>query len=317
MNRRAVIPQTEKKSFGRILSDMRRDYWLYLMLVPGILYIAIFKYAPMYGVLISFKDYNIFRGFSGSAWVGFGIYDKLFNMGAFRQAFINNVIIGVSKLLCGFPTPIILSLMINEIRNSRGRKLIQTSVILPHFISWIVISGLLFSMFSLRSGAIPGIMRALGVTNIPDILADKEHFRLVILLSYLWKDGGYATIIYLSSIAGIDQNLYEAASIDGAGRWKQLIHVTLASLMPIIAMLFIIRVGSIMNAGFDQIFALSNPLVNSVSEVISTYVYKLGMESRKFSESTAAGLFESLIGLTFVLTTNAIAKKLDPESGIM
>ncbi len=152
---------------------------------------------------------------------------------------------------------------------------------------------------------------------MPDVLADKEHFRLVVLFSYLWRSGGYGTIIYLSAIAGIDQNLYEAAAIDGAGRWKQMWHVTLASLAPTIVVLFIMRVGDLMYAGFDQIFAMSNPLVVSVVEIIDTYVYKLGMESRKFSEATAAGLFQSVIGLILVLTTNFIAKKIDPESGIM
>ena len=301
----------------KCMIDIRRDLWLYIMLFPAVVLVAIFHYAPMYGILISFKEYNVFKGFQGSAWVGFEIFSKLFGSETFRGALWNNVIIGVSKLLFGFPTPIILSLMINEIRSTKLKKTIQTSVILPNFISWIVINGILFSMFSIRNGAIPVALRSLGVTNIRDVLADKEHFRTVILLTYLWKDGGYATIIYLSAITGIDQTLYEAASIDGAGRWQQLIHVTMASLMPTIIMLLIIRVGSIMNAGFDQIFAMSNALVNPVCEVISTYVYKLGMESRKFSESTAAGLFESVIGLTFVITTNAIAKRIDPESRLI
>lgn len=307
----------KKRNRKRILRDMRRDWWLYLMILPGILYITIFKYVPMYGVTIAFKNYSIFKGYLASPWVGLEIFQKLFAKSAFIRALKNNIIISLQKLCFGFPTPIILSLMINEVRKSWLKKGIQTAVILPNFISWIVISGLLFAVFSTQSGALPGLLRSLGATKVPDVLADKEHFRLVVLFSYLWRSGGYGTIIYLSAIAGIDQNLYEAAAIDGAGRWKQMWHVTLASLAPTIVVLFIMRVGDLMYAGFDQIFAMSNPLVVSVVEIIDTYVYKLGMESRKFSEATAAGLFQSVIGLTLVLTTNYIAKKIDPESGIM
>ncbi len=301
----------------RTFLEMRRDWWLYVMLIPGLAYITIFKYAPMYGITIAFKNYSVFKGYLASPWVGMEIFEKLFARSAFISALRNNIIISLQKLIFGFPTPIILSLMINELRRPLLKKGIQTAIILPNFISWIVINGLLYAIFSTRSGALTGLLRSLGVQNVPDVMADKEHFRLVILLSYLWRSGGYGTIIYLSAIAGIDQSLYEAASIDGAGRWQQLWHVTMASLAPTIVVLFIFRVGDLMYAGFDQIFAMSNYLTISVCEIIDTYVYKLGMESRKFSEATAAGLFQSLIGLVLVLTTNFIAKKIDPESGIM
>lgn len=306
-----------QRRLRKTLLDMKRDWWLYVMLLPGLLYITVFKYVPMYGVTIAFKDYSVFKGYAASPWVGLAIFEKLFSKSAFISALQNNIIISLQKLIFGFPTPIILSLMINELRRPLLKKGIQTAVILPNFISWIVINGLLYAIFSTRSGALTGLLRSLGVQNVPDIMADKEHFRLVILLSYLWRGAGYGTIIYLSAIAGIDQSLYEAASIDGAGRWQQLIHVTLASLAPTIVVLFIFRVGELMYAGFDQIFAMSNYLTISVCEIIDTYVYKLGMESRKFSEATAAGLFQSLIGLVLVLGTNYIAKKIDPESGIM
>ena len=294
----------------KCMIDIRRDLWLYIMLFPAVVLVAIFHYAPMYGILISFKEYNVFKGFQGSAWVGFEIFSKLFGSETFRGALWNNVIIGVSKLLFGFPTPIILSLMINEIRSTKLKKTIQTSVILPNFISWIVINGILFSMFSIRNGAIPVTLRSLGVTNIRDVLADKKHFRTVILLTYLWKDGGYATIIYLSAITGIDQTLYEAASIDGAGRWQQLIHVTMASLMPTIIMLLIIRVGSIMNAGFDQVFNMYTETVYDVADIIDTYVYRLGLKNLQYSLSTAVGLFKSAIGLVLVVVVNYIVRKI-------
>ena len=204
---------------NKILRDLRRDWWLYLMLLPGIAYITIFKYVPMYGVTIAFKNYSIFKGFAGSPWVGMEIFEKLFAKSAFHRALTNNIIISLEKLFCGFPTPIILSLMINEIRRSKVKKGIQTAIILPNFISWIVINGLLYAIFNISTGALPGFLRSVGAANIPDVMSDKEHFRLFILLTYLWRSGGYGTIIYLSSIAGIDQELYEAAAIDGAGRW--------------------------------------------------------------------------------------------------
>jgi putative aldouronate transport system permease protein len=303
---------------SKTLRDMKRDWWFYAMLIPGIAYIIVFHYLPMYGVTIAFKNYSIFRGFGASPWVGMENFQKLFERVAFQRALVNNIIISLQKFIFGFPTPIILSLMINEVRKLIVKKAIQTSIILPNFISWIVINGLLFAMFSTRSGALIGVMRMLGFTGpAPDILSDAEHFRIIVLVSYLWKSGGFATIVYLAAIAGIDPELYEAAIMDGAGRMRQLWHITLACLRPTIVVLLIFRVGDMMNAGFDQIFAIQNSLVVSVTEIIDTYVYKLGMESRRFSEATAAGLFKSMIGLVLVLTTNYTAKKLDPESGIM
>ncbi|MDD3335852.1 MAG: ABC transporter permease subunit [Eubacteriales bacterium] len=302
----------------RFCKSARQYWWFYFMLLPGLIYIVVFRYAPMYGITIAFKNYSVFKGFDASPWVGFDNFTKLFGRAAFQRALYNNVIIGVEKLIFGFPLPIILSLMLNEVRKNSLKRTIQTAIILPNFISWIVINGLLFAMLGTNNGAIVGVMRFFGyVGEIPNLLADKEHFRAVILLSYLWKSGGYATIIYLAAIAGIDQSLYEAAEIDGAGRLQQLWHITLSSLRPTIVMLLIMRVGEVMNAGFDQIYAISNYLVVSVADIIETYVYTLGMESRKFSEATAAGLFINVIGLTLVLITNHIAKKIDPESGLM
>lgn len=303
---------------SRLWRDIKRDWWLYFLLIPGLIYIVIFKYVPMYGITIAFKKFSIFKGYGASPWVGMDNFHKLFSSIAFIRALENNIIISVLKLICGFPTPIILSLMINEIRRKAAKRAIQTSIILPNFISWIVINGLLYALFSTSNGVIVGVMRSLGMQGTPtNILASKEHFRWVIILSYLWKSGGMGTIIYLAAIAGIDQELYEAAQLDGAGRWRQLWHITLSSLRPTIVVLLIFRVGEMMYAGFDQIFAISNYQVISVAEIIDTYVYKLGMETRKFSEATAAGLFQSGIGLALVLITNFIAKKIDSESGIM
>lgn len=292
------------------------NWMLYALLIPGLVYVILFHYVPMYGVTFAFREYSAVQGLGD--WVGMDVFNKMFSRAAFQRAFSNNIEISLLKLVCGFPVPIILSLMINEIRNRRSKKFIQTAIILPNFISWFIISGLLFAMFNVTSGAIPALIRALSPgAQITNVLSSKESIRAVVILSYVWQASGMGTIVYLAAITGIDQELYEAAMIDGAGKWQQMLHITLASLKSTIIVLFIFRVGGVMNAGFDQIFALSNSLVVSRIDIIDTYVYKIGIEQAKFSEATAAGLFKSLIGLVLVLATNYIAKKADPDSGIM
>jgi len=208
--------------------------------------------------------------------------------------------------------------LINEIRNTKLKKFVQTSVILPNFVSWIVIYGLLYAILSPSSGAIKGLAEMFGYTgSIPNLLTDKSKFRAVIVVSHIWKGAGMGTIVYLAAISGIDQDLYEAALIDGAGRWRQMWHITLASIRQTIVILLFFRVGEMMYAGFDQIYAMSNDLVISVVDIIDTYVYRLGLQQRKFSVATAAGLFQSATGMALVLITNYIAKKIDPDSGIM
>ena len=310
------IAPNRLKRYRRMWRDIRADWILYLLLVPGMVYVVLFHYIPMLGVANAFRDYSAVTG--PGAWRGLEIFEKLFSRVAFQRAFRNNIIISLFKLLCGFPVPIILSLMINEIRRPRVKKFIQTAIILPNFISWFIISGLLFAMFSVTSGASPGLIRALNPNAvITNVLQDKDCIRTVIIGSYVWQASGMGTIVYLAAITGIDQQLYEAAMIDGAGKWQQMVHITLPTLLPTIIVLFIFRVGSVMNAGFDQIYALSNSLVVSKIDIIDTYVFKIGIEQAKFSEATAAGLFKSAIGLVLVLTTNYLAKKVDPDSGIM
>ena len=310
------IAPNRLKRYRRMWRDIRADWILYLLLVPGMVYVVLFHYIPMLGVANAFRDYSAVTG--PGAWRGLEIFEKLFSRVAFQRAFRNNIIISLFKLLCGFPVPIILSLMINEIRRPRVKKFIQTAIILPNFISWFIISGLLFAMFSVTSGAIPGLIRALKPNAvITNVLQDKDCIRTVVIGSYVWQASGMGTIVYLAAITGIDQQLYEAAMIDGAGKWQQMVHITLPTLLPTIIVLFIFRVGSVMNAGFDQIYALSNSLVVSKIDIIDTYVFKIGIEQAKFSEATAAGLFKSAIGLVLVLTTNYLAKKVDPDSGIM
>ena len=318
MHTRKIPEQDTNLLNKRLRSDIRRDHLLYVMLIPGFIYVLMFKYAPMFGVSIAFRDYSIFKGFSDAPFVGMENFIKLFSRSAFLRALKNNILISILKLVLGFPFPIILSLMISELYQPGAKKFVQTAVILPNFVSWIVINGILYVMFNLTSGAIPGILRSFGYTGeITNIMNQKETFIWVIVFSHIWKGAGMGTVVYLAAIAGIDRNLYEAASIDGAGRLRKMWHITLSSIRPTIMVLLIFRVGEMMYAGFDQIFAISNYLVVSHADIIDTFVYRLGLEQQKFSEAAAAGLFQSAIGLVLVLVTNAIAKRVDSDSGIM
>ncbi len=313
-----VVNKTKEKKLKKVFLTLRKDYILYLMLLPGIIYVIVFKYVPMLGLTIAFKDYKITSSIFNADWVGFDNFINLFQRNAFQRAFKNNIIISILKLVCGFPAPIILSLMINEVRKSRTKKFVQTAVILPNFISWIVIYGLMTALFSPTTGVMADIAEFVGYQGtIPNLLTNIESFRAVIIISYIWQAAGIGTIVYLAAISGIDTNLYEAAAVDGAGRWRQMWHITMASLKPTIIVLLIFRVGNIMDAGFDQIFAISNDIVIARADIISTYVYRLGLEQRKFSIATAAGFLESFIGLALVLITNKIAKIIDEDSGIM
>lgn len=287
------------------------------MLLPGIVYLILFKYWPMYGVTLAFKDYDGFGAISDASWVGLDNFTRLFKTRAFMRALKNNIVISVAKLVFGFPSPIILALFISSIRNRFAKRMTQSVVILPSFISWIVVYGLMYVLLSPNVGGIQGILEFFGYQGrIPDILVSKDSFLYVILGSYLWKEVGIGTVMYLAAISSINPEYYEAASLDGAGGFQQIWHITLPGIRTTIATLLVIRVGSLMYAGFDQIFAISNDAVISVSDIIETYVYRIGLTQNNLSLSTAAGLFLSVIGFILVVITNYISKKIEPESGV-
>lgn len=306
------------KQVKRYARRMWNDRSLYLMALPGILYFIIFKYVPMYGVIIAFKDYDIFRGIGASPWVGMYNFQKLFTTAAFQNALRNTVIIGLAKVFIGFPIPVILALMVNAISCAPYRKLSQTALFLPYFISWVVISGLMYNIFSPQSGAFPELLRLFGYKgSIPNILQTPKTFKAVLVISYIWRESGYSVVIYMAAIAGIDSQLYEAASIDGAGKLRQIWNITLPSIRTTIIVMLILRMGSILDAGFDQVFVMTNPIVNRTADIIDTYVYQLGIKEAKYQFATAAGLFKSLVSVVFILATNFVAKKIDEESGLI
>lgn len=279
-----------------------------LLFIPTIYYI-VFHYVPMYGVLIAFKDFRFREGILGSEWVGLLHFKELFATPNFWQVFKNTMIISGMNLLFGFPAPILFALFLNEIRNARFKKMVQTVSYLPHFISWVIMAGLLMQLLSPTTGPINLLLKTMGFEPI-FFLGDIKWFRSVLVGTNIWKSVGWGSIVYLASIASIDPQLYEAADIDGANRYHKMFKITLPSMVPVITIMLIFAVGSIINDNFDQVFNLYNPSVYSVGDVLSTYAYRMGLIQMKYSFSTAIGLFKNVISLALILTANSVAKRM-------
>ena len=308
--------QHPHKKQGR-LQAARRYIWrykyLYLLLIPAILYFFIFHYVPMYGVIISFKDYSFKKGILGSDWVGLENFIYMFNLRDFYRVFWNSFCLSFLRLIFEFPVPIIIALLLNEIGSKRFKKITQTAIYLPHFISWAVIGGILVNFLSPTWGVVNDIIQRLGFEPI-FFLGDPKYFRTTVVISSIWKEAGWGTIIYLAAITGIDMEQYEAATVDGANRWQRLIYITLPNIKTTIILMLILRMGSIMSNGFEQIYTLQNTQNLSVSEVFETYTYRVGLLGGRFSFATTVGLFASVISMIFLLTTNFISKKMGEET---
>lgn len=298
----------------RRFSALWRDYQLYLLLILPIAYFIVFKYVPMYGAAIAFQNYSIFQGVTGSEWVGFDNFRQLFAMSQFYQVVRNTLLLNFLDLLISFPAPIILALMLQELRVLWFKKAAQTILYLPHFISWIIIGGLVYQMFATKGGLVNNLTVSFGLQPIP-FLTDKNAWVLVYLGTGIWQSAGWGTIIYLAALTGINKELYEAVEVDGAGRWKKMWHITLPGIRSTIVVMLIMQLGHIMTIGFERPFVMGNPLVMDYAEVISTFVYKAGLQSAQFSLATAMGLFQALVGLFFVVLANTIAKRFG-EQGI-
>lgn len=281
---------------------------LVLMFLPGLLYYIIFHYAPMYGLVISFKDFRLLDGILASPWVGFKHFSVIFENAGFWNVFKNTLIISGLKLIFNFPAPILLALLLNEVRNRHFKKAVQTITYLPHFLSWVVLAGIVINFLSPSTGPINMLLKALGMNPI-FFVGSQTWFRPVLVISAMWKEVGWGTIVYLAALSGVNQEMYDAAMIDGAGRFKQTIHVTLPAIAPVIVIMLIFAVGGIVNDDFDQIFNMYNAAVYSVGDVISTYVYRVGLEQMRYSYSAAVGLFKNGIAFCLIVMTNYIARK--------
>ncbi|MDY4611644.1 MAG: ABC transporter permease subunit [Sphaerochaetaceae bacterium] len=281
---------------------------LYLMLVPAFIYYLVFHYGPMYGLVIAFQDYYPLKGVTGSAFVGLKHFKALLSNPFFFSVFRNTLIISLYKLLICFPAPIVLCLALNEIKRPKFKKVTQSISYLPHFISWVVISGVFIEFLSPSRGPINILRQQLGLDSI-FFIADAKYFRGVLVLTDLWKSVGWGSIVYLSAITSIDPSLYEAAEIDGAGRIKQIIHVTLPSLIPIFTVMFIMESGKILNDSFQQVYNFLTPTTYGVGDVISTFVYRMGIMNMQYSFTTAVDLFKNTVSMVLVLLTNYVARK--------
>ena len=284
-------------------------YWpYYLMMLPGLVYFALLKYAPMYGVLIAFKDFKIKKGIWGSPWVGLQNFRTFFTSTYCSRLIGNTLIISFTKLVLSSFMSVFFALLLNECGKRRFKRLVQTVSYMPHFLSWVIIYGIVYLFCSESAGYINRIVRMLTGSAIP-IMNSNTYFRGLLYFTELWKNTGYASIIYMSVIVGIDPGLYEAATIDGASRWQRIVHITLPAIRSTFIMLTIMNIGKIMNAGFDQIYVFYSPQVYQTGDIIDTYVYRAGLEEMRYGLSTAVGLFKNVIGFTLVFTTNRIAQK--------
>ncbi|RPK24360.1 hypothetical protein EDO6_05304 [Paenibacillus xylanexedens] len=302
---------------GIRLGDTGRYLWryriLYLLSVPGILYFFLFKYVPLFGSVIAFQNYNIFKGITGSDWVGLEHFQKMFSHYDFLRILNNTLLLGLYDLVIAFPVPILLAILLNEVRMIVFKRLLQTIVYMPHFLSWVVISGIFMGIFSMDAGVVNKALGFLGMQPIY-FLGEDSYIRSILIGSGIWRDSGYGTIIFLAAIAGINPDLYEAAEVDGAGRLKQIWSITLPSLLPTIMILLLLHIGKFLDLGFERVFVFLNPLNLESGEILDTYIYKAGLLSQQYSYTTAIGLFKSVVGLMLVLLGNFFSKKTTGES---
>ncbi len=312
-NKQAAIKPVDKLSFSyRLKSDFSRNYALYMLIIPVLVYYIIFAYKPMYGAVIAFQDFRPVQGVWGSEWVGLLHYERFFSNPDFVRIFRNTLTISISSIIFGFPAPIILALLFNELKNQKFKSVAQTISYLPHFISLVVACGLI-KTFVNEGGLIYNIVVALGGPE-KSLLSRAECFVPIYVLSGIWQEIGWGSIIYLAALSGIDQELYEAARIDGANKWKQVWHITLPGIMPTIIIMLILRLGSVMGVGYEKIILLYNSLIYETSDVISSYVYRVGLGSQQWSYSSAVGLLNSVINFIIVMTTNKISAKVSDTS---
>lgn len=303
-----VKGRAKRLSLGK---DLGRYRQLYLLALPMILFYIIFIYIPMYGIVIAFKDYSIVTGINASPWAGLDNVRDVFGNIFFQRAFVNTLIISLGKIILGFPVPIILALLLNELRSRKFKGVFQNVMFIPYFLSWVVFAGIIENLFN-GSGLINGIRVGQGMEVIP-FLADGGWFLAIIFITDIIKGAGWETVIYLAALSSISPHLYEAAQVDGANRWKMTLHITLPGISNTIVVLLILRVGYLMFAGFEQIFSLYSPVVYSVADILDTFVYRMGIEQGNYSFAAAAGLFQGLIGLIMLFTVNKIAKKIGSD----
>lgn len=302
-----------KRKKPTVLNTFKRDYQLWIMIFPAIAVIFIFNYIPMYGIQLAFRDYNFAKGLTGGEWRGLFYFKQFFESYQFADLMKNTIVISLSTVVLSFPAPIILALLINQLRWKRAKKALQTTVYLPHFISIVVMVGLLNVLLSPNSGVIGHLLQSLGLGDV-NLIGSTSTFVPVYVISEIWQHCGWNSIIYLAALSTVDPQLYDASKIDGASRWQTIRNIEIPALIPTIIILFVLSMGSVLSTGFEKIFLMQNSLNLPVSEVIATYVYKIGIVSNQFSYSAAIGLFNTLINFFFLYTMNLVARRTSETS---
>lgn len=294
---------------NRFAAYMKQNYWLYLFLIPGMAFLFIMNYLPMFGIVIAFKDFRVVKGVFDSEWLGLQHFEYLFHAPDFYRILKNSLILSMMRLVCGFPMPIILALMMNEMGSQAYKRTMQTILYLPHFISWVIVISILYNILSGSTGLVNDVIVKFGGQKIP-FLTTAKYFRPILVLTDIWKGAGWGTIVYMAAIAGIDSALYEAAFIDGASRLQRIWYVTLPTIAGTIVVMLIMRTGSILNNGFEEVYLLKNALTSEVADIFETYTYEIGLQSGQFSYASAVGLFQSVVGCIMIFVTNTAARKI-------
>lgn len=297
---------------GALAKSIRSNWLLYLMILPGVIYYLVFSYAPMGGLVIAFQDYFPFLGIKGSPWVGLKHFERFFTTDTFGMLMRNTLFMFFLNLIFAFPASIILALSLNEVRNMRFKKYIQTIVYLPHFLSWVIVVSIFYVLLTTEGGAINNLLVSMGFEKIK-FLTDKNWLRPLYVIQSIWKGAGWGSIIYLAALSNVDEQLYEASDLDGANRLQQIIHITLPSIRPTIIIMLILKIGDVLELGFDHMFLLLNSLNRDVAEIFDTFVYTSGITNGQLSFSAAVGFFKSFVGLVLVIAANRLAKKLGEE----
>lgn len=288
---------------------------LYLMMLPGLVWYLIYKYAPMYGLIIAFKNFNFMKGIWGSEWVGWDHFAFLFTYPDFYRIVKNTILMNVYELLFAFPAPIILALLLNELRSLIFKRTLQTVVYFPHFLSWVVFGGIVIQVLAPNDGVVNSIRELFGFGSV-HYMVQSDYFRPIVILSLILKESGWGAIIYLAAISSISAEQYEAATMDGASRWQKMFHITLPGIRNTIIILLILKIGTMLDYGFEQIYVLYNPTVYEVGDVLSTYIYRVGLQSAQFSLTTAIGMFQSIIGCILIITANWLARKYSENASL-
>ena len=296
-----------------LITRIWKARWFYALMLPGIVYFLIYRYGPMFGLVMAFQDYNPSIGFLNSPWVGWKHFEQFFGYGSFSMLFSNTLIISLLSLVFSFPAPVLMALFLNEIRHNGYKRVTQTLMYLPHFLSTVVVCSIAYQIFSVDGGVLTKIRAMFGLEPL-NILMSRDAYRPLFIGLNIWQGTGWGTIMYLAALSNVDPQMYEAAMLEGAGRWKQMWYITLPSILPIVMVTLVLRMGDLLDVGLEKTLLLGNAMNRTVSEVFDSYVYDHGVRNGKYSFSTAVGLFKSLVGLILVLSSNWLSKKVTDEN---